>query len=400
MKANHDGRGKRLKILHVCLASSYTEGMTYQDNMLADQNVEDGHEVVVVSDCTCYEKGRIVPTEPEDRILANGIRLVRLPYDRIFTRFVSDKIRKTKRLRPLIDQFAPDVILFHGCAGYELITAAKYKKAHPHVKLYADSHEDFTNSARNWLSKNILHRIIYRFFFQRAKNQIDKVLCTSPLRLQFVKQIYNAPLELLEVFRMGGTILSESEREEIRDDLRKAHGVTDNQILLLHAGKLDKLKKTVELLQTFQKISDLTFRLIIAGAISEEIESEFYAMLKEDNRIQYIGWLSGFELDRLYCAADVYLQPGRHSVNVENAVCKGCAMIVSPSSNQMQTVSHENGWEIGDIEEIQTILKEILSDRTILMEKKENSLSYAKKNLDYVKLAKRYTTGYESEQEK
>lgn len=44
----------KLKIIHVCLASHYTEGMTYQDNQLADQNAADGHEVVVISDCCRY----------------------------------------------------------------------------------------------------------------------------------------------------------------------------------------------------------------------------------------------------------------------------------------------------------------------------------------------------------
>ena len=38
-----------MKIVHIGLASYFTENMTYQDNQLSNQNVLDGHEVLVVS---------------------------------------------------------------------------------------------------------------------------------------------------------------------------------------------------------------------------------------------------------------------------------------------------------------------------------------------------------------
>ena len=384
-------RGCKVKILHVCLSEgSFTEGLTYQENMLADQNAKDGMDVVVVTSCAHYKDGQIVPTNPEDRILSNGVRLVRMPLDFIFTKSISNKIRKTKLLRPLIKQLAPNVILFHGCHSWELLTVARYKKDNPHVKLYVDSHAAFENSATNWLSKTILHGIIYRYFIHRAKNQIEKLLCTSPLRLDFARQMYKVPHELLEVFMMGGIILDDTERVKIRRDLRKAHGITEDQILLLHAGKLEKIKKTLEFMKVFRGVPDPSFHLILAGSIAEEIKHEFYSNLEADSRIKYLGWITGDELDRLYCAADVYLQPGRHSVNVENAICKGCAIVASPSANQMQTVSPENGWVIQDTPEIREILLEISNNKDALNAKREASLAFAKENLDYTKLARRY----------
>jgi hypothetical protein len=49
-----------MKILHACLASHYTEGMSYQDNLLPDQNAHDGHDVTVISDCYVYQNDRLV----------------------------------------------------------------------------------------------------------------------------------------------------------------------------------------------------------------------------------------------------------------------------------------------------------------------------------------------------
>ena len=60
----------------------------------------------------------------------------------------------------LIEEFEPAVILFHGCASNEVVTAAKYAADHPAVLLYVDSHEDFSNSAR-FCVKYILHRLFY-----------------------------------------------------------------------------------------------------------------------------------------------------------------------------------------------------------------------------------------------
>jgi len=364
--------------------------MEYQDNLLSELNAKDGHKVIIVSDCMRYESGKLVPVPSEDRILQNGVRLVRLPYDHIVTRYLSGKLRKSRHLRPLLDELAPDVILFHSCTGWELRTVSEYRKKNPHVKLYVDSHEDHLNSATNWLSKNILHKVIYRCFFQSAKDQIEKVLCTSPLRLQFVRDVYKVPTELLELYRMGGTILPDNEHEKIRRELRNTFGIADRQVFLLHAGKFDKSKKTVDLLEAFRSFPGLSVRLILAGAVANEIETEFYTVLEADNRVKYLGWMKGSELEQLYCAADIYIQPGLHSVNVESAICRGCALIVSPEANQMETVSIENGWIIGSIKELPEMLSEIINDKSVLDRKKKCSLEYAKENLDYVKLARRY----------
>ena len=49
-----------MRIIHVCLASHYTEGMNYQDNILPDVNSQDGHEVLIISDTQKYIDGKLV----------------------------------------------------------------------------------------------------------------------------------------------------------------------------------------------------------------------------------------------------------------------------------------------------------------------------------------------------
>ena len=76
------------------------------------------------------------------------------------TGFLTNKIRKMDGLYEMIEKFSPDVILFHGTSSVEILTAAKYKKDHPNVKLYMDSHADFYTSGTNFISRKILHGIL------------------------------------------------------------------------------------------------------------------------------------------------------------------------------------------------------------------------------------------------
>ena len=61
-----------MKIAHIGLAAFYTEGMTYQDNQLAEQNARDGHQVMYISNAAKYENGVIVETGYEDTVLESG----------------------------------------------------------------------------------------------------------------------------------------------------------------------------------------------------------------------------------------------------------------------------------------------------------------------------------------
>ena len=127
------------------------------DNLLSEQNVKDGHIVTIVSDCYKFENGVLVHTATETEILSQNLTLIRLDYDKILNSFISSKIRKVSALSDLIRKIAPDVILYHGCCGYELLTAAKYKEHHPKIKLYVAAITRFQRFRDEWLSRHILH---------------------------------------------------------------------------------------------------------------------------------------------------------------------------------------------------------------------------------------------------
>ena len=164
-----------MKIMHICLASAFTESTGYQDPLLVKYNAMAGNQVTVVSDCRMYVDGKCVDTKEEDRLLKCGARLVRYKYDKVINKIISGKVRKVRRLSYLLEAEKPDVILFHGLSGWELKNVARYVKKHPNVTLYADNHADYHNSASNFISRYLLHRIFYRSIIRRSLPYIEKI---------------------------------------------------------------------------------------------------------------------------------------------------------------------------------------------------------------------------------
>jgi len=376
-----------MRIVHVCLASHYTEGMSYQDNILPDINSQDGHEVLIISNTQKYVDGKLVDTDEEEKNIKHNLKLIRINFDKIFTKFISEKIRKSKKLYSILEKFKPDVILFHGMCAYELLTVSKYKKNHPSIKLYADSHEDFTNSAITFFSKNILHRLFYKRIVLRCLKYIDKVLYISEETRIFLHNFYEIPNENLEFYPLGGFIVEEEEKKLIREKIRKDLKISEKDTILIHSGKLDKLKKTRELLNSFRKITNNNIHLIIIGSIPNDNQI-LYDLIKKDKRVKYLGWKTGDDLLKYICASDIYMQPGSQSSTSLTAVCCGLPILLYPSVSYKDMFDTNVFWVKND-EEIDEVILKITENPTLLDNMSKRSYEIAKEILDYKKLSAR-----------
>lgn len=376
-----------MKIIHISLACHFTEGMNYQDNILPRINSEDGHQVIIVSDTQKFIEGRLVDILEEEKNLTPNLKLIRLKFDKIFTNFISKKVRKVSKLYNLLENFKPDVILFHGVTGYELLTVAKYKRTNPYVKLYVDSHEDFINSARTFFSKNILHRLFYKKIVHRALKYIDKILYISEGTRIFLHDFYKIPSESLEFFPLGGFIKEKKEKEEILIKVRKELGIKNEDLVLIHSGKLDKLKKTKDILEALNKINVTNIYLLIIGNIPDE-NKEVYDLIKLDKRVKYLGWKSGDELLEYICASNLYVQPGSQSATSITAVCCGLPLLLYPTISYKKMFDTNVFW-VETEEDIIVTLNQVVENPEILNKMSERSYKIAKSIFNYKKIAAR-----------
>ena len=250
-----------MKILHISIASSFTEGMMYQENLHVEEMCKQGHKVTLVADCHKYEKGVIVETNEEDKIIDCGARLIRKKYVNIFGKFISSKLRALKHLLEIIEEVKPDIIFHHGLQSYEMLTVSKYKKENPSVKFYVDSHEDFNNSARSWISRNILHKTYYKYIIEKSLPYIDKVFCVAYESFGFLDQMYRVHKSKMEFFPLGGFVYDEKTRIEKRNNKRKELALNEDDVLLIHSGKFDKLKRTDIVLKALKRVDSKSLKL-------------------------------------------------------------------------------------------------------------------------------------------
>ena len=378
-----------MKILFLGLASTYTPGMAYQDNELCRQTVADGHQVTYISNPEKFVDGVIVDTEPEDVVLPDGLHLIRLPYCKVGPTFITKKIRKFKGVYEILEQEKPDVIFSHNTQYWSILDVIRYKKKHPEVKFYADTHTDEKNSGTNWLSLHVLHRIFYRFLLQQALPYLDKYFYVTTERKAFALQHYGAPESKMEFYPLGGKITSEEDYSEKRKAYREHLNATDADTVFVHSGKLDALKRTEELLQAFSAVDNPNAKLVIIGSMPEERKTVLIPLIEKDPRIVFLGWQTAEELTNYLCACDMYLQPGSQSATLESALCCGCAVMSYP--HEAYTAEYGNSGMLWceTQEDMQEIFRDIADKKTSLQVLKEQALSFAKRVLDYEKLAQR-----------
>ena len=251
-------------------------------------------------------------------------------------------------------------------------------------------HSQYENSANNWISKNILHRIFYRFIVRKSYKYFQKIYFIDEGNMFFLKELYgiNKSDWNFEFLPLGGFIIEEDEKRKIRNRVRKKYGIDDNKIMLLHSGKLSKEKRTADLLLAFSQVDNIDLELYIVGKIARDQSDILNKLINNDSRIKFLGWKSSTELRELLCACDIYVQPGSPSSTFETALCVGCPTIVNMreevgGGGYSTYIDKSMVCPIRTIEDIANAINK-LTDKEKRASLSKYSLEYAKKELDYI----------------
>lgn len=369
-----------MKIFFVCVGNPFTEEMLYKENYFIREAVNEGHQVLVAASTQKYIDGKCTDISPGEKCIG-GYRLIRMPRKRIINDFITGKIRKTDDLYPAIVAFKPDLI-FYACAQiYNIQDAKNIKERLPAVKIVLDFSTKYLNSARNWLSLNILHKLIYRRWLQKALPYVDRIFYISAESREFIKEVYGLPDEKLEYNNLPGKLIPPGQKLEFREQFISGHGLSEDNIIFVHSGKMGKLKRTVELLECFKRVQNPRFRLFIAGSFESDIEDEAKELIRDDGRTAYLGFVDGDELTRILCAADLYLQPGTISQTSQTAICCGCPILfIRCPTNEELFIG--NGFLLNSADEMDGIFEQLSDDPSVLKQMSELSYKVASEGLD------------------
>lgn len=321
-----------MKILHLCLSNFYIDEYAYQENLLTKYHKLLGHEVKIIASTVSFDKktGKPTLTDVNNYKNEHGIEVSRIPYKfPNLGKFLNDKIRLYKDTIKYLEEFQPDLIFCHGTQLLDLFQVAKYVKENPKCRLVVDSHAAYINSGQTFFSKYFLHKMFYSFVYNTNKKYIDKFFVVTPGSLHFAHELYNVPLEKMEILYLGADTesLKIEEKVEVRKRYRKENNIEDSDVVLISGGKIDKLKNIIWLVDSFKKIKNKNLKLILFGPIDPTIKKELLYKINEDSRIIYKSWLKPEEVSKHYLAADIGVFPGSKSALWEQAICCGLPLV-------------------------------------------------------------------------
>jgi glycosyltransferase involved in cell wall biosynthesis len=374
-----------MKITHIQLSGPFTKGLTYQENLLSKHHKLLGFDVSVITNQYSYnDSGSLILIKERIEFTNDGRKIIRLPIKN--NKKFKHKFKRYEGLYETLLSEKPSVVFLHGTQLCDVNKIIKYIKNNPKVKLYADNHADFTNSATNFLSRNILHKIIWKRTTKKIEKYAEKIWGVTPGRVDFLKNMYNVNSENTDLLIMGGDdeYIKKNDGLKIRESFKE-------ELLIITGGKIDSYKKEVlNLMNAVSKLPPGKIKLVVFGSVQEELKEEFELYIDSDN-IDYIGWINNKESYDYFAAADIVIFPGRHSVYWEQVVSQGTPIGVTSlvGFEHIDIGGNVKIFKGGSNKIWKEELDKLLHDKKQLKNLKESAQSIERENFFYSNIARK-----------
>lgn len=315
-----------MKIVNI--AEHYYEGYSYQDNYLPKYHKKIADEVTVISSKWIRnDKGEIEYRDEKCKLLDDGVKLIRLDYERRDKK--QTRLGKLKDIYKVLEFESPDIIFLHGIQTRMVIDIIKYQKKHLNVKIYADNHADYSNSATNFISKYFLHGILWKHYVKKLEPYTEKIWGVLPARVDILSERYNLNKNKCDLLVMGADdeLINEAKKTNARKYIREKYNIKENEFLIVTGGKIDLAKTQVlDLMKVIKNKYTDSVKLIVFGSVVPDLKTKFEKLVGDN--VIYIGWKKSDDLYKYIESADLAIYPGRHSVLWEQTVAQGIPMVV------------------------------------------------------------------------
>lgn len=377
-----------MKIVHLCLSAFYIDNYSYQENMLPKYHAKQGHDVTVIASLMTFDKeGKAAFLEKGSSYQdINGYKVVRLDYKRPVK--LNRVLRHYIGLKKTLFEEEPDIIFMHGTSFGDTPIVRSYLKSHPQSKLYADSHADYINSASNWLSKHILHKIVWRHYTKVVEPYMLKLWGVTPMRCRFVKEMYGVNPGIVDYLPLGvDDELIPKDRRETLIKIRQELGIDERDFVVFTGGKIGRTKNIHILVEALLKIGKPHTHIIICGVLSPEM-SYLKDLIDQEKWIHYLGWCNAERVMNCMIASDMACFPGTHSTLWEQAVGVGLPAIFKrwPEMEHVNVNGNCLFVKGDDVEELKSLLLDFTENRDFF-NKQKNLAQEASNSFLYSKIA-------------
>jgi len=383
-----------MKIVHLCLCGPYNDNWGYQENIIPKFNRKDGHDVTVITSIFIDSSKH----EGYDKVnhgeyyLEDGVKVIRLPFKKFFINRIVEKLRMYEGLFESLEREKPDLIFVHEASFWDIRTVIKYKIRYPSINIFADAHADHVNSERNFISKPILHKIIWKYGYKKFMPYCEKIFGVTPNRCDFLIEMYNIPKEKVDLLVMGADSekIDIDNKDKIRRQIRKDLCLEDNDFILITGGKIDERKNIHHLMTAINEIANKKLKLIVFGLPVDRMRDTLNK-LSSTQYIRNIGWINSDKVYDYFLASDLAVFPGTHSVLWEQAVGTGIPTVFK-KWNRMTHIDVGGNCKFiseGNVEEIKGVVNDIYSNKSKYNKMKEIAIKKGIPYFSYKEISRR-----------
>lgn len=309
-----------MRVLNIAMRATFTEGYTYQDNLLTEYQHKLGHDVILLTTTQCRGKdGEPIQVSACDKVMENGVRLIRIKPENKYLQILG----YYRSIGKIINRLKPNLIFIHGLSNFIPLYAITYKKKNPDTVIVVDNHQDCQNSKTSGFPFAQL-LFLWRTCWKIWIKYVNHVFGTTSWRKEFVVDYFGIPKEKVDVLMLGAdTDKFPKEPIEVRNSIRRELGIIDSDLVYIHGGKMNKNKKTLEVIRAFNTLGQSKVKLILFGSVSDDIKVDFNKEISQNSSIIYLGYIDARNCHKYFFASDFAVFPGLHSVLWEESIACG-----------------------------------------------------------------------------
>lgn len=220
----------------------------------------------------------------------------KLPGDHHFTGIKNDTLVED------ITNFDPNALLIYGWAYFSHLKVIRHFKGRIPIWFRGDS----TNIDNQFFIKKMIRKIFLMWVYRH----VDLVFYPGSASKRYFKTCGLKESQLIFAPHAIDNERFSKERLTDSQQFRRKLGIEDAEILILFAGKLERKKDPIILLEAFKKLRRLDVHLIFVGnGILENTLKEQASVLK--NQIHFMDFQNQSIMPVLYQAADLFCLPSK-----------------------------------------------------------------------------------------
>ncbi len=327
---DHNINLSKMNIVHINVESPFMDNSGYQETLLAKSHKLICNNVTIINNNhVLHDDGTITRCKATEYYNDAHVKIIRMElYDKNDTRHVD-----VRGLYRVLVKEKPDFIMIHGVFAFDVLAVAKYiKKINPKCIVVADSHATRDNA--NIMAcniKNVIFRLLLKVFNQYMSRFYRRIYGIVEDAVDVMVKYAGIPRNKTAILGLGydDTLIDFEHQTEIREEIRKKYDVPQDAFLLVHGGKLNNAKKTLEVVSMMSELAEEIQIIVFGDFDSIEYKKEVYKVGKKSKaRVHFVGFLNQKEIYDLYLAGDAAVFPGTASCLRQQAVATGLPIVV------------------------------------------------------------------------